>query len=97
MAKRIDFAHDTRPSGAQEFSVAEPLTAARRDGRAVDGILWMLPSRSGFWVEYNGHWKTDGRRDYQDERHLKIYARIILLEMVEDDRPDEVGPTSGTA
>jgi hypothetical protein len=28
-------------------------------------------------VEYNGHWKTDGRRDYHDEQHLKIYARMI--------------------
>ena len=28
-------------------------------------------------MEYNGHWKTDGRRDYHDEQHLKIYARMI--------------------
>ena len=47
-------------------------------------------------MEYNGHWKTDGRRDYQDEQHLKIYARMILLEMMGDERPDEVGPSSGT-
>jgi hypothetical protein len=44
----------------------------------------------GFWLEYNGHWKTDRLPNYVDEGHVKVTARIILHEMAEAERPDEV-------
>jgi hypothetical protein len=69
------------------FSVSEPLSTVLRDGTVVTGILWLNPSRRGqFWVEYNGELKTDDRRDYVDEGHMKVIARIILREMAREER-----------
>ena len=74
-----------------ERTVSEPLPATLRDGTVVTGTLWLHPSRKGsFEVEYKGARKSDGHIDYTHEGYIKVMARIVLRELVEEIRSGQV-------
>jgi hypothetical protein len=76
--------------GPETLTVWKQIEATCWDGRVVTGTgtLWMNASRRGrFEVEYNGMRRTDGRSDYTNEAEINFFARRLLLEMTEEDRP----------
>jgi hypothetical protein len=74
-----------------EFTVSEPISTTLREGTVIHGVIWMHVSRRrGFEVEYQGRRKSDYRRDYTDKGHMRAIARLILAEMVSDEKAGNV-------
>ena len=72
----------------KKLTVRKRIEATCWDGRVVTGTLWLNATQRGrFEVEYNGERRTDGRSDYANEAQINFFARRLLLDMTEGNKP----------